>query len=244
MSVMAVHTAQQVPFSSPLVIKDNIRTIAIKCFAELALSLCLGIVVSTFVPLSGVTLILSAIAIQIAVTVFFRWIGAKYLLGPNFALFSGFNINMLIHELGHAFAAKAVFTNVHPKIELNLFSNAGTKFTRSSLTSFGKLLGLKRSELFVTARGPGFALLIGSLLFGIGFAIRKKHPELAIYLISYGVLSYLFHAHYAWTAIGMSANKTAHDFVYLAARGLHPVVATVGIIAIPVIITLGIRAFS
>lgn len=206
---------------------------------ELVVSLAIGAAVAVFVPNPvHIAALIKGIAIQFFISGFFQTVGemvpkmasvCEWWRGETFALFTGTNVQTLIHETGHALAAHVVYPNARPRIEIVPFGGGITRFN----TEPG---GIKR--LFVVASGPGLALLVSSVALAIGIAIRKKYPQVGKILICYGVFDFLHHAQYAYSALLPSLPH--HDFALLAAAGLNPVVATIAILAIPLLI----KAFS
>jgi hypothetical protein len=247
---------------------ELIKKIALACLKEFAISLILGLAVCCFVPsVVGISAVITASLIQLAVSIFFHSLGtyadykvsqkggnvaffqnlrtiAEWVTGANFALFTGFNTQMLIHEGGHALAAIAAYKRPRPQMILYPFNGGLTQFYKTTLTPFGKKLGPVATTCFVIASGPGLTLLISTVLFAIGVAIQKKYPQVGKYLIAWGILDFANHAQYALSALWADPSRLAHDFVHLSIFGLHPVVAGIGIIAIPIIVGLGIMWFQ
>ncbi len=249
-------------------VTDIVKKIAISCLKELAVSLAIGVVVALFVPLAGgIALMVSAALVQVVVSAFFHGLGAyasqkiadggpnlkhferilsvcEWVTGVNFALFTGFNAQTLIHESGHAMAALSIYKRPRPAIEVYPFLGGITQFYKTSMTPFGKKLGPVAATCFIVASGPGFTLLISSILFAIGLAIKEKYPQFGKYLIAWGIIDFLNHAHYAYSALHANPSNLAHDFVHLAIFGLNPITAVIGILAIPVILTLGMHCWQ
>lgn len=254
--------------AEPVPVIDIVKKIAISCLKELAISLALGVVVAMFVPFAGgITLMVSAALVQVAVSAFFHGLGAyasnkiaeggtnlkhferilsvcEWITGVNFAIFTGFNAQTLIHESGHAMAALSVYKRARPAIEVYPFLGGITQFYKTSLTAFGKKLGPVAATCLIIASGPGFTLLISSVLFAIGLALKEKYPQFGKYLIAWGIIDFLNHAHYAYSALHADPSNLSHDFVHLAIFGLNPVTAAIGILAIPVIITIGVHCWQ
>ncbi len=246
-----------------MTITDVIKKIAIICLKEFAVSLTLGLAVVAFVhTLEGIALMISAALIQCAVSLFFHSLGAfacykaaqkgpnqvffgrvlsicEWMTGANFALFTGFNTQTLIHETGHMLAAFATYAKPRPQIEIYPFVGGLTQFCKTSRSSFGKKIGPVATTCLIVASGPGFALLISSILLAVGIAIKGKHPHLGKYLITWSILDFFTEADYAYSALRTDPSNLFHDYAHLSIFGLHPAVATIGIIAIPIVITLG-----
>ncbi|MES2273949.1 MAG: hypothetical protein V4487_07135 [Chlamydiota bacterium] len=255
--------SRQIP-SLPSNLKQIVKKIALACFAELALSLVLTAVVAAFVATpTGITVLLGAVIVQFAVGAFFRSLGAfaefkagqpgsnrakweflneasSWICGGNFAFFSGSNAQTIIHEKGHELAAKLLYKNSNPIIQINPFEGGYTEYSVQTLTPFGKKLGESRSTFLTVASGPALTLAVSSLCFSIGMIIKETKPSLSKYLLSLGALDFFSHALYALSAIGLSKKKLANDFVHLSLFGIHPIAAAIIITATPILLGLGI----
>lgn len=250
----------------PLGVTDVIKNIALICLKEFALSLTLGVALACFIPTpAGIAILVSATFIQMTVSVFFHSLGAyaaynisrhgpnlaqfekiqngcEWITGTNFAMLTGFNTQMLIHETGHTLASLFSYRNPRPQIQIHPFMGGTTQFYKTSLTAFGKKIGPVATTCFVIASGPAFTLLISSVILAIGVAIKERYPQFGKYLICWGMIDFINHANYAFSALRADPAKSfSHDFVHLSIFGLHPIVATIGIIAIPIVITLGVN---
>lgn len=246
----------------PPAIRDVVQTIAIKCFKEFAASVALGAVVCFFVAPPGIMLVMSSAVVQFVVSAIFHSLGAysshkssqggttknyydwavsicEWLTGTNYAILTGYNVQNLIHESGHALASFLIYKRPQPLIEIYPFVGGLTQFYKTSLSNFGKQIGPAASTCLVVASGPSLTLLISSALLAIGIAIKEKYPEFGKYLITWSILDFFCHAQYAYSALRAEPWNLAHDFVHLSIFGLHPVAAAVGIAVIPILITLG-----
>ena len=161
----------------------------------------------------------------------------NYMCPTVFSYLTVLHLQTLIHELGHALAARAVFKNAAPSITLTPFQGGVTTFSIRHLSSLGKMFGKPGSLCFVAAMGPICALLISATVIMIGYIAEQKFPELSSYLIAVGNGDFFSHAFYALTALDASSAKPSHDFCRLAEHGLHPLAVTVAILAIPVILS-------
>jgi hypothetical protein len=207
-------------------------------------------------------LMVSAAAVQLIVSAFFQSVGAflsykksqpgpnqmhfergasfcEWMTGINFSILTGYNAQNLIHESGHAFASLLIYKRPQPLIEIYPFVGGLTQFYKTGLSSFGKRIGPAASTFLVVASGPGLTLFISSALLVIGIGLKEKYPELSKYLISWSVLDFFCHAQYAYSALRAEPWNLAHDFVHLSVFGLNPIAATIGIAAIPILISIG-----
>ena len=87
--------------------------------------------------------------------------------------------------------------------------------------------------------GPAFTLLVSSVLLAVGLAIRHTRPAFAKYLIVWSGIDFLYHAQYALAALYTEPWNLTHDFVHLTVFGLNPIVASIAILAIPIVICGG-----
>ncbi len=259
MSISCISQQQTIsPSSASPQAKKIIQEMASKCLKEFAAALGAGIFLIRFIAPPGIGLMLSAVAIQSTVSIFFRSLSAlrifqqtqtnqdqcthsnfQWIFGANFAILTGYNMQTWIHELGHTLAALWIYKRPQPRIEIYPFFGGMTQFYKTSLSSFGKSLGPAAATCFVVASGPAFTLSISSLILTAGLSMQKQYPEFSKYLISWAILDFSNHSFYAYTATYTDPWNLAHDFVHLSIFGLHPVAAAIGIAAIPIIITLG-----
>lgn len=247
----------------PLSRGEIVKKIALACLKDLAVCLLLGSTVALFVPSSIGNGFLAAAAIQMLWGIVFHTARilaveqaaqkgkhaeryeqlssfCEYVTGANFAVFSGFNTQLLVHETGHALAASLVYRTPPLQIEIYPFSGGITRYFKH-LTPWGKTLGAPAALAFVIASGPCFTLLLSTVVFTIGLKIKEAYPQLGKYLICYGVLDFLITANYALSAVWTDPYNLIHDFVHLSIFGVNPVTVTVGVIAIPLLIAAGMH---
>jgi hypothetical protein len=254
--------APVVPFDRNQVIKR----IALQTLAELALSLAVGMIVCAFVvtPM-GISWVIGAAWIQCVVTLSARILGClafeKYLEnGPqakkylkaaifcshiapiSFAIGTALNAQTLIHESGHALAAKILYQGANPEITLFPFKGGVTHFFPEKLSALGAKLGKNKSIAWVTAAGPLASLAVSSAALATSLLIKDNHPKISNYLATSAIYDFIIHATYACSALFTSPTELSHDFVRLSHFGIHPLAATVAIIALPILITLGVKA--
>lgn len=227
---------------------NEIKTIALKCLAEFGLSLAGAFLVGTFAAAPiGAGLAVQAALVQLGVNFVFRGAGSfiSFSLGDwmasfSFAHFTGYNIQSLLHETGHAATAFMLYKNPRPMIELYPFEGGTTQYSKTQLSWFGKKISPPNRTFLLTVSGAGLTLLISSWLLALGVYLRKKHPNLSRYLISWGVLDFFQHATYAYSALKTPQWALNHDFVRLRVFGIHPLAATITLICLPILIVLGV----
>lgn len=255
---VAIH--EPPPLLSPIAeeppqICDIVREVALKVLKEFALTLVFGPIVALFVTTQAdLLLLLSAAVVQLVVSTFFHSLNAyarhqmhqsslvsfsEWMNGLNFALLTGFNTQTVIHETGHSLASLLLYKNPRPLIEIYPYAGGITQFYKTALSPLGQKLGAPMATCVVIASGPGLTLLISSGLLILGIALLDTYPQLGKMLVSWSLVDFLHHSFYAYTALQADPWNLTHDFVHLAIFGLHPGVASIGILAIPALIALG-----
>jgi hypothetical protein len=231
---------------------ELIRTIALDTLAELAISLTIWAPVSFFAatPISAAALLALSL-VQVAVSAIFRYLEAtgKTANFPSwfpkatefnsgaFAFVAAKRGQTLIHEGGHALAAKALFQNANPRVTVYPLSPSAmgsTEYFSGSLTSFGKRLGKEKSLALVAAAGPIVSLSLSSILFTTGLAIKQSYPKISAYLTAAALQDFATHFFYALSAYW--ATHSTHDFVRLAGIGISPLMVAVTMAAVPLLI--------
>lgn len=157
-----------------------------------------------------------------------------------FAAFDNSTRDLVTHECGHALAALALYQNPQPRITLEPFSGGGgnTNFYIDKLTKWGEMLGAQNARLVVSAAGPAFSIFSAAINVGLSHRYRKTRPELSRYLLVMAITSVASHVIYALSAL-ISANSS-NDFVRLWIGGVHPVVAAITMIAIPILVKVAL----
>lgn len=230
--------------------RDTIRKIALLTLTELGVSLAIVFAVSFFLsPLFSVSLLLNGVLLQTAVNVALRILGTyaekkswkkvadicQFLAPLSFYSNTATNGVILTHEMGHVMAIRALYNGAQPRVVIEPFRRGDTLFRPHTLSFLGQRLGLQKSIVCITSAGAGAAVLLSTALLVTGIKMRKKHPTLARYCIMSAISTLAQHVFYAISALWTSAAKLSHDFVRLAACGIHPLVSALVMIAIPLI---------
>lgn len=160
-----------------------------------------------FLPIAGDTLITAP---------FFHW-----------------TFGVLVHEMGHALAGKVLFPGAVTKI---MWKGLGSGRTICFAEKKWSFLSVATSLALKTAAGPFFHVVVSTALLVLGLYLRKSHPQIAQYL---GVG--------AWCGVGeeivyaqLTLDNPADDsldFAKLWKAGLHPKVAMLGMVMVPIIAT-------
>jgi hypothetical protein len=142
--------------------------------------------------------------------------------------------DVVVHELGHAVAASALFQNASPSITVYPLMGGATSYHDNELTSFGKFIGAKNAERIVSGAGAGAAVLFStaSLLYAKNHC--EDNSELQMYLTATATHSIVQHVIYALSAFWAPFNM-GHDFISLWVYGIDPITAATAIVAAPVI---------
>lgn len=240
--------------------EDMVQKIARETLHELALSLAIGAVVASFVatPIGQLTLLTSLIA-QTTLNLFLRILGTIAKIKANaptpykevyqlsheslsripfatFGVFTADNGMILLHETGHALAVKA-FGGTLEKIEVRPFLGGSTFFLLEKANWLRRKLGDTHTLACITMAGPSFAVALSSIGLAASFLTEKTHPHFSEYLYSASLYNFWNHGVYALSALHTPSSRLTHDFVRLAIYGIHPIAATVAILAIPILIS-------
>ena len=231
--------------------QDLILAIAKATLKELAVALAFAGVASFFVATTVQAGILFTTAITVvAINILIRTCGAffhaqswripaticNYLAPYTFSTIDQRTRDVLIHEAGHALAAKALFVDAAPRITISAVGTGSTSFVAADLTHLGKYFGKRDSELIVAAAGPALAVITSSAHLAVAHLIRKKYPTLSRYLQVTAIVSVWEHVKYAFSALSVHRYFGSHDFVALKLGGIHPITAIIGMVALPLLV--------
>lgn len=244
-------------------VKDRIKTVALSCIKQFALSISLKLVISSFVSTpAGLVLLFNTTMIQLIASCFFHSLGGffsykadqngehiatfetlysvcEYINAFAFAVLTGYDCQNLIHETGHAIATLFLYKTPNPMISLFPLRGGITEFYKNGLSQLGKSLGPPGSTFIVSAAGPAFTLAISATLLAIGFSSLKENPKISKYLIAWGLVDFFHHAHYAYSALHADQWDLHHDFVHLSVFGVDPKTVSIAIVSVPILIGLG-----
>ncbi len=146
----------------------------------------------------------------------------------------------IVHEGGHFFAMLALMKEASIKIiiESEHWSVEGTSI---GLTKLGSMLGEDYSRRVIVAAGP-MATSALSTIFFIGSCYFNQR-ELSKTLFFVASFSLIRECNYAKSALTFNSDNplySNHDFVKLWKEGgIHPYAAMIGMVALPLITTLG-----
>lgn len=149
--------------------------------------------------------------------------------------------DLIVHEGGHALAAKILIKNPSTRITLFPAENRGlTTYRVGALTQIGEFFGRAKSKLIIAAAGPALAVVTATVGFAASLALRKSKPELSRYLKVMSIDSISRHVFIALSALlAATKDQKGHDFVQLMAGGVHPIVGAISMIALPLIVRIG-----
>ncbi len=237
----------------PNVQKNTFTTKALKvaerCLKELAVALACLLVVSFYMTGHEFILLLQVGALiyipmrltaqVLAELVFTKRPETKALIKSYpLAMFVEQTVGTLIHEFGHAAAAKLCFNT--KELTVRVLANGGgfTSMSASGLTGFGASIGLNNSLITLAAGGPLLAIIVAVSAIAIAKLVQNR--EASDLLLLTGLGSLIHHKNYAASAIGEKVTmKTGHDFIKLAALGISPLASLVVVVGLPTIILAG-----
>jgi len=156
----------------------------------------------------------------------------------NFYHYSAIHAMTLIHETGH-FCAVKLLTQSIPRIGITPFTEGWTKWSLRKLTWAGIQLGYRRSVFVILSAGTTFALTAAAITLITGLALYQSHSQTGFKLLNIGIYPFFHHAHYALSALWTPRSELRHDFVWLQTFGIHPLAASIAILSIPILISLG-----
>ena len=94
------------------------------------------------------------------------------------------NPQILLHELGHAFAAGCVLEKSAPTIQLSPFIGGSTLFKVSNPTPLGKKLGETNIRPFIAGAGPLLSLSFSTLQLLLAPQLFSYAPEISAALLT------------------------------------------------------------
>ncbi len=144
----------------------------------------------------------------------------------------------MTHELGHLFAAYALYKDANPRVILFPFRGAKTGYNSNELSLLGKLVGYRKADLITTLAGPLSTLLISTGALIKAYQLPKSHKRIKLYLACCSIMSIFRTFTYARSA-NVKGKDASHDFTNLIRYGITPFAASVVVVALPVI-ALGI----
>ena len=162
----------------------------------------------------------------------------SFLAPLSFSTITSNSSDILIHEAGHAAAAKLFFSNAKPSIFIDPFKGGFTKYSISGLTELGKKIGFRNADIAVTLAGAVLSLGVSALTLVGAYELQESSPELSNYLFFSSIFNISFHAYHALSALWTPLTNTSHDFVYLSLYGISPILSAASIIAIPIVIKI------
>lgn len=157
----------------------------------------------------------------------------SYVCPFTFSMLYALSLDILIHEGGHAFAANQLLQHSNPVITIDLGEGV-TKHFITPLTSLGEKIGRSKIDALISASGTGLSLLASLVYITAGYYLNENHPTTSKYLFSMAFMSIFNSICYAISALA-SNPIIGHDFVALAAAGIHPLVSAAIILLIPLI---------
>lgn len=169
----------------------------------------------------------------------------KYLAPITFA--NGYDMHtrdVLVHEAGHAVAAKLLIKKPDVKVALNPYAGGVTSFRFGALTRLGEFFGRNNSRLIISAAGPALSICSAIASIAASFGLRNANPEISRYLRCMAISSIVQHVFYALSAFWATAANKGHDFLQLWMGGIHPLVSIAAMVAIPILVSVGFLIYD
>lgn len=159
---------------------------------------------------------------------------SKYLGYSSFGWFDACTRQVLFHEAGHYAAANLFYKNANATIEIFEGGGGVTRYFVRDLTPIGKLVGKEMARGLTALAGPAASLLTILADLSASHYFRHSNPELSNQLLVMAFINTLSISLYALSTF--EDHQPGHDFHNIwKFLGIHPLAATIGIIAIPII---------
>ncbi len=195
----------------------------------------------------GAVAVTSAVALVVLADGYGAW--SQIPLLPKF-LFSGSVVvihglgwfDTLLHELMHAAAARVLYKDAEPKIEVKPFFGGFTRFNNSQMTPLGQRVGKQGSKAIVAAAG-----VVGQVALAVFEAILirgtwRSHPLASFLLAGHSLMQIVGVTTYGLTKVeAFGLNAQSHDFcAFQSATGVPPKVSVVALVALPLLGLVGV----
>lgn len=152
--------------------------------------------------------------------------------------------DLVMHEGGHALAAHVLIKHPRTRISIEPFEGGITTYRLGPLTKIGEYFGRAKTQLIISAAGPALSIVSATAGIAASLALKKSHPEISRYLNVVAADSIAKQVFYALSALWKSAVEKGHDFLHLMAGGVHPVVAALSMLVIPLLVKLGFYIYD
>jgi hypothetical protein len=141
-----------------------------------------------------------------------------------------------IHEGGHVVSAYLLFFQMSA---IRVVSSLNQWETIFKYRGFWNYLGENHSLMLMTAAGP-LATVVASQISLIGALILKdSYPGLSKNLFFHTLNSCKMEIRYAWLALDTNADPNEDYVLFWKDGGVHPYLAIIGMVAMPLISTVG-----
>jgi hypothetical protein len=164
-------------------------------------------------------------------------------------VFSPFNVfGCIIHEGSHAVSAYLLYKNCTVQVTATTFTTWQTTIIKTDgiagLSKLGSYLGEHCSKMVFIAMGPLVQVATCQIVLIGALILKSSYPELSKNLFLYSLDTSLDCMSYAQSALDPAKASPHSDFVFLwKVGGIHPCVAIIGLVAMPLISTLGYLVF-
>jgi hypothetical protein len=146
----------------------------------------------------------------------------------------------IIHEGGHVLSTYLLSQKATIQVIANSMGQWHTNSTMHGLSKLGNYLGEHRVRMVIAAGGALATVVTNQITLIGALVLKNSYPELSKYLFFPTLSSLNKEMRYAWSAFDTAKALPGHDFVILWKEGgIHPYLAMVGMVALPLISTLG-----
>lgn len=148
----------------------------------------------------------------------------------------------IFHEGGHAISNYLLYKNCIVQVAAVSLTNwqTTTYFFGKELSKLGSYLGDHYASMVHTAMGPLAGIATSQISLIAALILKASYPELSKNLFLYTLSMIRNGMNYAWTALDPANASTHNDYVKLWKEGgIHPYLAIIGTVAMPLITTLG-----
>jgi len=146
----------------------------------------------------------------------------------------------LVHEGGHVLSTYLLSQKSTIQVVAHSMWHWHTQSTLHGLSKLGNYLGEHRVKMVISAAGALATVVANQMTIISALYLKDSYPELSKYVLFPTLSSLSKEIKYAWSAFDTAKAIPGHDFVVLWKEGgIHPYLAIVGMIALPLISTLG-----
>jgi len=149
----------------------------------------------------------------------------------------------IIHEGGHVASTYLLSQKSTSQVFANSMWQWHTHSTIQGLSKLGAYLGEHKVKMVIAAGGALATVVMNQITLIAALVLKDSYPEFSKYLFFPTLSSLYKEFNYAHSAFDTANAPPGHDFVILWKQGaVHPYVAMIGIVALPLMTTLAFLA--